>query len=78
MSDDFQEQLDAFNNEIHELIQVAASRHLPDWFLRAHTLTIGLYSVKNDAERIFVFAPEGQSGFTTVGLLAHAQNKMML
>lgn len=69
---DIQEQLEAFQDEVHDAIREIAAKHFRGWFLRAHVLSIGLYAPDEEDERIDVFAPEGQSLFTTTGLLSQA------
>lgn len=72
LDDEFQDQLDAFNEEVHAAIREIAARHFDGWFLRAHVLSMGLYDPEREGERIDVLAPVGQSVFTTTGLLSQA------
>lgn len=74
---DLQNQLDAFNEEVHAAIREIAARHFDGWFLRAHVLSMGLYDPVEERERIHVLSPDGQSAFTTLGIISHSHNSLL-
>lgn len=73
----FEEEKRAFDLEVNEAIRELATKHFTGMFLRAHVLTIGLWNAEDDRERVDVLPPDGQSGFTSVGLLEHGKTWLL-
>ncbi len=73
----FEEEKRAFDLEVNEAIRELAAKHFTSMFLRAHVLTIGLWEAEEDRERVDVLPPDGQSSFTTAGLLSNAHYLMI-
>lgn len=76
-SESLRDSLRAFDIEVNEKIREIAAKHFNPLFLRSHVLTIGLYDPSEDRERCDVLPPDGQSAFTTAGLLANATALML-
>lgn len=75
--DTYLEAMDAFELEANEAIRELAAKHFTTTFLRSHALVLGMYRPEDESERVHVLPPDGQSGFTTVGLLEHGKTWML-